>query len=220
MELDELMAQEFKSVFDEIGEAAGKLPVVFKEEDSERFIDIADGETYDYVELKSYAFGKFSTAELFALMQDKLETFRGYLLKYLHFLLQEEKSAQNKAKALLISAAYDGGNIQLDFLDEQGEKLEKENQESYLEFLEENHSFVYRRQGAQFPFEVYDYINTDREDEISPFKDAMDKWIVTSIHNLSDKRTPCFIREGYSDSYLDITKNERISQDELLLRIK
>lgn len=218
MELDELMAQEFKAVFDEIGLA--KLPVVFKEEDSERFIDIADGETYDHVELKSYTFGKLSTQELFTLMQDKLETFQLYLSKYIDFLLQNETAALGRAKAVLISASYDAGTIQLDFLDEQGEKLDKENPDSYMDYLEENHSFVYRRQGAYFPFEVYDYIYTDREDEIASFKDAIDKWIITSLAGLTAKRIPCFIRKGYNDAYLDIARNEYINSDELVMRIK
>lgn len=220
MELDELMAQEFKTVFDQIGELKGNLPVVFKEEDSERFIDISDGETYDYVELKSYAFAKHTTKELLVLMQDKLETFQSYLSKYMDFVLQNEKSAKDLAKAVLISASYDAGNIQLDFLDESGEKIEKENQESYMDYLEENHSFVYRRQGAYFPFEVYDYMYTDREDEITSFKGVMDKWIITSLTDLVDKRMPRFIKKGCSDSYLDIAKNEYINLDELVLRIK
>lgn len=220
MELDEWMAQEFQSVFDELKGENQQFPVVFKEEDSGRFIDISDGETYDHVELKSVAFGKLTTPELFLLMQDKLETFQPYLAKYLDFLLQNEQSALSRAKAILVTAAYDAGNIQLDFLDNQGEKLEKENQTAYMEYLEENHSFVYRRQGAHFPFEVYDYMETDREEEITSFKDAMDKWIITSLANLADKRIPCFVRSARSSSYLDVAKNEYITPDEMVLRIK
>ncbi len=222
LEMEQLMANDLKLVFDEVGKQ-NSLPVVFKEEDSERFIEVSTGDTYDYVELKTYTFRKYTPDQLLALLDEKLETSQIYFPDFINFTFENEdeftwlnKNVQ-KAKAILITIAYDAGNIYLDYLDENGEKIEKENDWRYTRFMDEKFSFASSYLGIYFPFEIYDYINSDTEENIEPFKNKMNAWL-TKVLNQSafmKKELPCFIQEVFENDYLNISNNKTIDRAEL-----
>lgn len=204
MEVEEWMAETFKAVFADLNENTANLPVVFREEDSERFMDIATGETYDHVELKTYAFDKLSTEELLSLMQDKLSDTQRYFLNFSNFQFENEGQSvwseenRKRGKAVVIRPGYDSGSIYLDLLDAQGEIIQKETDWNYADYMKEKEAFVYRRLGIYFPFEVYDYIQGEREDEIAPFRDAMNHCLAEAVKQsrFAAVYPPCLIREG------------------------
>jgi len=227
-EVDALMAAHFKAAFAEIDPETTHLPVFYKEEDAMRFIDVSTGELYDYVELKSYAFRKQSPEALLGMMQEKLGILQLYLTHFVEFVFKNEDEFTwktdhaNLAKGILVTIAYDGGTILLDYLDHNGEKVEKTNARSFMQYLEEKENFVFQHLGVYFPFEIYDYINSAEISGIEPFKNTMNQWLATSIQASAciPEKLPCFIQEVFEDDYWDVRNNTRIDSEAFAAQLK
>lgn len=223
MELDEVMAACLKTVFEEIGEAVYRLPVLFKEDDAARFTAVFTGETYDYVEVKSFLLKKRSTAELLKTMDEKLAAIQDCIVRFVEFAFRNEKEVfwlndrLKAAKGIVITIEYDSGEISLDLLDSNAQKIEKQDSWDFTRYMKEYDSFTYQRIGVHLPFRIYDVVNLERQNEIDPFKNRINDWLIKGLEGASSSPAglPCFIREEFTENYLDIKTKEMTDENGL-----